>query len=217
MMGEKDFHDGAESRHVREAVGVFGKPDALEIAVDRLEASGFARADISVLASDKTVRERLGRLYGSVSEIVDDPRAPLATFVSKDSRAEGEAAVVSVPLYIGGIAGGLAVIASGGAMALAFAAAIGLGAVGAGVGGLLARVISHHHIDHVWEQLSQGGLVLWVSVRDDEAAARALEILIAAGASNAHLHELDREWSVKDRPSTVAQADPFLEPDSAVF
>jgi hypothetical protein len=216
-MAESEYHNGEESRHVREAVGVFGNPDALEAAVDRLEISGFSRADISVLASDTTVRERRGRLYRSVDEIVDDPRAPLATFVSKDSRVEGEAAVVSVPLYIGGIAGGLAVIASGGAMALAFAAAVGLGAVGAGVGGLLARVISHHHIDHVWEQLSQGGLVLWVSVRDDDDAARALEILTAAGASNAHLHELEREWSVKDRPVALAQPDPFLGADPAGF
>jgi hypothetical protein len=216
-MAEQDFHNGEESYHVREAVGVFGTPDALDDAVDRLEAAGFGHAAISVLANDKTVRERLGRLYRTVDEIVDDPRAPMASYVSKDSRTEGEAAVVGVPLYIGGIMGGLAVIASGGAMALAFAAAIGLGAVGAGAGGLLARVIAHRHIDHVWEQLSQGGLVLWVSVTDDETAARALEILIAAGASHAHLHELDREWSVKDRPVGVAQVDPFLGPDQAVF
>lgn len=216
-MAETKFHDEAESYHVREAVGVFSKPESLEAAVDQLEASGFSRADISVLADDKTVRERLGRLYGSVTEIVDDPRAPLTAYISRDSREEGEAAAVSVPLYIGGVLGGLAVVASGGAMALAFAAAIGLGAVGAGVGGLLARVVAHRHIDHIWEQLSQGGLVLWVSVSDDEAAARALKILVAAGASHAHLHEFDREWSLKNRPASVAQADPFLEPDPAQF
>ena len=184
---------------------------------DWLEASGFARATISMLARGQIVRERLGRFYRFVDEIVDDYPAPIATFVSKDSGTEGEAAVVSVPLYIGGIAGGLAVIASGGAMASAFAAAAGLGVVGAGVGGLLARMISHRHIEHVWGQLAQGGLVLWGSVRDDEAASLALEILIAAGASNAYLHELDRRWSVQGRPVGVMPADPFLRPDQAIF
>jgi hypothetical protein len=112
--------DGTLGYVHREAVGVFDNADALEAAVDELEISGFDRAAISVLASDKTVKDRLGRLYRSVAEIVDDPRAPLAAFVSKDSRVEGEAATVGVPLFIGGIAGGLAVVASGGALAAAF-------------------------------------------------------------------------------------------------
>ena len=201
---------GTESDFARQAVGVFGNADLLEAAVDELEISGFNRAAISVLASDKTVKDRLGRLYRSVAEIEDDPRAPLAPFVSKDSRVEGEAATVGVPLFIGGIAGGLAVVASGGALAAAFLAATAVGAVGAGIGGMLARVISNRHIEHVSEQLAQGGLVLWVGVRDDAGAARALEILIRAGARDAHLHEIQREWVWKNRPPTLAQPDPFL-------
>jgi hypothetical protein len=210
-MAENISDDGTPGAAQREAVGVFDDADALEAAVDELEISGFNRAAISVLANDKTVKDRLGRLYNTVAEIEDDPRAPLAVFVSKDSRVEGQAATVGVPLFIGGIAGGLAVVVSGGAMAAAFAAAIALGAVGAGIGGLLARVISHRHIDQVWEQLDKGGLVLWVGARDDATAARALEILIKGGARDAHLHEIQRESVWKNRPSTLAQPDPFLE------
>jgi hypothetical protein len=210
MMAENMSDDGTLSDSHREAVGDFDNADALEAAVDKLEISGFDRAAISVLASDKTVKDRLGRLYRSVAEIVDDPRAPLAAFVSRGSRVEGEAATVGVPLFIGGIAGGLAVVASGGALAAAFVAATAVGAVGAGIGGLLARVISNRHIEHVSEQLAQGGLVLWVGVRDDAGAARALEVLIEAGARDAHLHEIEREWIWKNRPRTLAQPDPFL-------
>jgi hypothetical protein len=215
IMSDIKPDDGTVTYAVREAVGVFESADALEAAVDKLEASGFNRAVISVLASDKVVRERLGRLYRSVNEIVDDPRAPLAIYVPQSSRVEGEAALVGVPLYIGGLAGGLAVVASGGAMALAFAAAIGVGAVGAGLGGLLVRVVAHRHIHRVREQLAQGGLVLWVSVRDNETAAHALAILIDAGARDSHLHEIEREWTLKDRPFALAQPDPFLEADPA--
>jgi len=209
MVDTSEDH-GTASYFARQAVGVFGNADLLEAAVDELEISGFNRAAISVLASDKTVKDRLGRLYRSVAEIMDDPRAPLTAFTSRDSRVGGEAAVVGAPLFIGGITGGLAVVASGGALAAAFAAAIALGAVGAGIGGVLARVISQHHTDRVAQQLAQGGLVLWVGVRDDAAAARALEILIKGGAHDAHLHEIQREWTVNDRPLKLVQIDPFL-------
>lgn len=207
--------NGAVTYTVREAVGVFDSADALETAVDQLESSGFNRASISVLASDKTVKQRLGRLYRSVDEIVDDPRAPQTIFVPQGSRAEGEAALVGVPLHIGGLADGFAVVASGGAMALAFAAAIGLGAVGAGVGGLLARVNAHRHVQRVREQLAQGGLVLWLRVRDDETAAHALAILIDADARDPHLHDIEREWILRDRPFACGQPDPFLAADPA--
>ncbi|MCW6511771.1 hypothetical protein [Lichenifustis flavocetrariae] len=215
MMAETKPDEGTEGYAAREVVGVFDTPEALEAAVDRLQISGFDRAAISVLASDKIVKERLGRLYDSVAEIVDDPRAPLAAFVSQDSRMEGKAAAVGAPLFIGGIAGGLAVVASGGALAAAIVAAMAAGAVGAGIGGLLARLMSHHHIDRVEQQLAQGGLVLWVSVRDDAAGANALEILIHGGARDAHLHEIQREWHLKDWSSTLGGPDPFLESDPA--
>lgn len=199
----------------REAVAVFADADALEAAVDELEISGFDRGAVSVLASDKTVRDRLGRLYRSVGEIMDDPRAPLTAFVSRDSRIAGEAATVGIPLFIGGIAGELAVVAAGGALAAIFAGAIAAGAVGAGIGGLLARAIAQRHVDRVWEQLSQGGLVLWVGVRDEAAGARALEILTRAGARDAHLHEIQRDWTLEDRPLARGQPDPLLGSDTA--
>jgi hypothetical protein len=209
-MAESTPDDGRESYDAREAVGVFETAEALEAAVDQLEISGFDRAAISVLASDAAVRDRLGGLYKSAADIEDDPKAPLAAFTSSDSMVGAESAAVGVPMYIGGMAGGLAAVASGGALALAFAAAVAGGAIGAGVGALLARVISERHLDHVREQLSQGGLVLWVNFSDDAAGARALAILIEGGARDAHLHEITRDWTLKDRPLALGQPDPFL-------
>jgi hypothetical protein len=48
------------------------------------------------------------------------------------------------------------------------------------------------------------------SVRDDEKAARVFEILIRAGAHDAQLHNIRRESVWMNRPSTLAQPDPFL-------
>jgi hypothetical protein len=209
-MVESKLDDGSEAYETREAVGVFDSAEALEAAVDKLEISGFDRAAISVLASDAVVRDRLGALYKSAADIEDDPRAPLAAFTSSDSILEAKSAAVGAPMFIGGIAGGLAAIASGGALALAFAGAVAGGAIGGGIGALFARVISERHVDHVCEQLSQGGLVLWVNFRDAAAGARALAILIDGGARDAHLHEIVREWTLKDRPFALGQPDPFL-------
>jgi hypothetical protein len=48
---------------VREAVGVFADPAALERAVDELEIASFDRAALSVLATDETIKDRVGHLY----------------------------------------------------------------------------------------------------------------------------------------------------------
>jgi len=210
-MAKSKSTDGTISYPPREAVGVFANPEALEAAVDELEVSGFDRAAISVLASDEKVKERIGHLYRTVGEAEDDRRAPQTGFVSKDSLAEGEAAVVALPLYIGGTAGVIAVVASGGALAATIAGAVAGSAAGAGVGALLAHTIARRHTDHVLEQLAQGGMVLWVIVLDDNAEKRALEILTKAGARDVHVHQIKREWTLKDRPFSDVQPDPFLE------
>jgi hypothetical protein len=202
--------DGTYSYPAREAVGVFADPAALEAAVDALEVAGFDRATVSVLATDETIKERVGRLYRHVAEIEDDSRVPQGAFASTDSRVEGEAAAVGIPLYIGGCAGAYAAVASGGALTAAIAATIAGGAVGAGLGALLAVAIGRRHADHVAEQLGQGGMVLWVSLRDDNAQQRALRILTEAGARDVHVHEIERKWTLKDRPLSEAQFDPFL-------
>jgi hypothetical protein len=63
------------------------------------------------------------------------------------------------------------------------------------------------------EQLAQGGMVLWVSLRDDNAEKRALQILTKAGARDVHVHQIQREWTLKDIPLSEAQPDSLLEHD----
>lgn len=208
-MTNSNSSDATCSYPSREAVGVFANPDALEAAVGELEVSGFPRAAISVLASDEKVRERVGRLYRTVGEIEDDRHAPQTGFVSKDSLEGGEAAAVGIPCYLGAVAA-VAFIASGGALAVTIAAAVAGGVGGAGLGALLARAISHHHRDHILAQLAQGGMVLWVNVGDAAAERRALQILTKAGGDDVHVHDIQREWTLKDQPLSDVQPDPFL-------
>lgn len=181
----------------REAVGVFPDPITLEAAVNELEKSGFDPAAISVLGADGVVRKRVG-LYRSVAEIEDDARAPRAPFVSRYKRTTDETAAVAFPLYIGGLAGLAAVVASGGALALAIAVAIIGTAAGASLGGLLAGAIAEHHAKQIQQQIEQGGLVLWVKVDDAGAETRALAALEKAGARDVHVHQIRRRWAVDE-------------------
>ncbi len=180
----------------REAVGVFSDPNALETAVNELEVSGFDRASISVLGSDAEVRKRVGRPYGNVAEIEDDARAPRASFEPESERIENQAATVVFPLYIGGLAGAAAVVAAGGALALAIAVAIIASAAGVTLGGLLAGAIAEHHATRIEEQIAQGGLVLWVKVADSNAEKRALAVLENCGAHDVHIHEVHQSVGV---------------------
>lgn len=191
---------------MKEAVGVFRDPDALEAAIDELEVSGFDRAALSVLATDAKATDQVARFYRTIKEVEDSGRAPRGSFVSRDSRTEGEAAAVGIPLYVGGFAGAAAVAASGGALALAIAVAIGGGAIGAGFGAILAAAIARHHAEGVREQLDKGGLVLWVSVPDSDAEQRAVAILNKMGAQDVHVHQIKREWAEVRMP----QFDPLL-------
>ena len=204
QMSNADENDGK----VKEAVGVFRDDKALEAAVDELEVAGFDRAAMSVLATDAQAKEQVERFYHTVKDIEDNSRAPYNAFVSRDSRIEGEAAAVGLPIYVGGCAGAAAVAAMGGALALAIAAAIVGGAAGAGLGAIFAAAIARPHAADVQEQLDKGGLVLWVNVPNVEAEKRAVTVLNKMGAKDVHVHSIKHDWG--PLPSTLPQADPFL-------
>jgi hypothetical protein len=197
--------------NVREAIGVFSVPEALERAVDELEVSGFDRAALSVLASEGTIKDRVGHLYRNIAEIVDGRHVPQRAFVESDSRVEGAAAAIGIPCYIGSVAGaGVTAVGFGAATAAIVAGAVMGGVAGAGLGALLAGAMIRRHVHEVSGRLAEGGLVLWVSLRDDDAERRALHILTNAGGRDVHVHEVEREWTLKDRPLADVQFDPFL-------
>jgi hypothetical protein len=195
---------------IREVVGVFGTGDKLEAAVEALEARGFTREDISVMASREAVVENLNHRFETIRQMEDDPRVPQAAFVAKSDLREGKAAVISIPLYIGASVGALAVVASGGALALAIAAAVSGGLVGGGLGGLAAHAIGEKHAESLQQHIAAGGLLLWVRISDRVREAEAIEVLRTSGAEDVHAHDIKRTWGEKDVPLHDWQPDPFL-------
>jgi hypothetical protein len=206
--------NGMTRYQVREVVGLFPTPANLQAAIDQLEMGGFDRAQISVLGNRAQLKDHLSHLPGDVSSksMEDDKDIPRDA-ADDDSGPEFEAAAVSVPIYVLGVGSLAVVIASGGSLALAVGALVLGGAVGGGVGGLLAHAIGKEHRDRIAEQVERGGLLLWVQPRNTEQEQKATELLKQNNASDVHIHEISREWGMKEVPLHDAQFDPALERD----
>ncbi|MGD9538127.1 MAG: hypothetical protein AB7P52_10900 [Alphaproteobacteria bacterium] len=175
---------------VREAVGVFDSHDRMQAAIDELLISGFDRAELSLLASEKAAEEKLGGRYKRVTELEDDSRAPRTVYVDTESRGGAAGGLIGGLMYVGGVVAVGAVAASGGTLAAIVGAAALAGGAGALIGSLLAGWIGDRHARYIQEQLDRGGLLLWVRTWDAEKEKRAVEIMSRHSGRDVHVHTL---------------------------
>ncbi|WP_052709983.1 hypothetical protein [Azospirillum thiophilum] len=188
--------DASESHGmVREAVAVFDSRDALQSAVDDLTMAGFQRHELSVLANDETIRDRLGQVPGDVGDLAHDPEAPRQSYLSPEDVGSGQGAAVGFPAYVGAIIATGAVLATGGT-ALAAAAAAAAAGVGSGAAGsFLSQWITDKRNEPMLQHLDKGGILLWVSVGDAARERIALEILNRHAVRSAEVHEVRQTGS----------------------
>ena len=169
---------------------MFERPDKLQEAIDDLMSSGFDRAELSLLAAEKTVDEKLGHKYGKITELEDDPIVPRCCYVSTESIGDAEGGLIGGLMYVGATAAAGAVVATGGTLALVIAAAALAGGVGGLLGSLLAKWVGDHHAHYLQEQLDHGGLLLWVRAWNPDDEKRASEILSKHSGRDVHVHIL---------------------------
>ncbi|MBW7852327.1 MAG: hypothetical protein H3C38_17670 [Rhodospirillales bacterium] len=180
----------AQEPRIREAVGAFRDVPSLEKTFDDLLTAGFAHSDISLLASDDTVKRKLGRFYVDVREAADDPQAPRRDFPSVQARTEGKGALTSMLGYIGALTAGGVTIATGGAAGAVIAAGVLGGGALAALGAALGRAVDSQFTDDLQRQVERGGIILWVKVADADQERRAQEVLRRHGAEGVHVHSL---------------------------
>ena len=178
-----------ESLPACEVVGVFHTPEDLESAIDELLSSGFDRAELSLLASQAAVAQKLG-YYREARELADEPSVPRAAFVSTAAIGDAEGALIGGLAYVGATVAIGAVVMSGAAMGAAIAAAVLAGGSGGLVGSVLARWVGHHHATHLQDQIENGGLLLWVRAWNHNDEARALQIVTKHAADHVHAQGL---------------------------
>lgn len=175
---------------IREAVGVFNSADTLQGAIDELLSSGFDRAELSFLASERAVEEKLGHHYEKVRELEDNSKVPRAAYVSTESIGDAEGGLVGGLMYVGATAAAGAVVATGGTLAATIAAAVLAGGVGALMSAVPAKWLDDHHAHYLQEQLDHGGLLLWVRTWDAADEKRAVEILGKHSGRDVHVHTM---------------------------
>ena len=182
-----------EARTVREAVGIFHRPEDLQSAIDELLSSGFHRAELSLLANEHAVEEKLGHRYEKVRVLADDPAVPRAAYVSTEAIGGAEGGLIGGLTYVGAVVAAGAIVASGGTLAAIIAAAALAGGAGGLIGSILAKWVGDHHAHYLQEQIDRGGLLLWVRTWNVEDEKRAVEILKKHSGSDVHVHTLPAE------------------------
>ncbi|MGA9486165.1 MAG: hypothetical protein WBV25_03690 [Methylocella sp.] len=173
-----------------ETVAVFEAATDFEDAIDELMCSGFDRADLSVVASDERVEEKLGHKYRTVAELEDDGTVPRSSYVAPESIHEAEGALVGGPFYVGAVAAIAFVLAYGGSLAAEIDGALLAGAAGGLIGFLFAKSIGNRHLRQQREQMARGGLLLWVRTPDVPRMKSAVEILFNHSGRDVHVHAI---------------------------
>jgi hypothetical protein len=178
-------------------------------------SAGFDRSELSLLAGERAIEDKLGHAYRRVQELEDDPAVPRAAYFGNHSLAEARTGVIGGLAYIGAMVGAGAVVASGGTLAAAIAAAAIAGGGSGLIGGLAAQFLGRERAKALQSQLDHGGLLLWVHVRDQAHEQRAIEILTRHGAEDVHVHELPGSRDPAANPLSGVEIDPFL-PDARI-
>jgi hypothetical protein len=210
MSTEDKADTGEETYRIREAVGLLPDITSLDKAIESLIGKGFSREDLSVLSPDKSHHGVIAGQFAPSAKVMDDPDAPRTSVIDHESAMEIKAAAIGIPAQVGAFAGAIVAVASGGVLAAAIAALIAGGAAGGGLGALLSHAVSKRHREDLQRQLANGGIILWVQTPDKADEEKAMATLASCGATNIHVHEIERSWGMDDVPLARAQPDPFL-------
>lgn len=180
---------------VREAVAVFDSADALQRAVDDLSLAGFERHELSLMANNDTLRDRLGHVPRDVEEVKHAPDVPRQSYVAPEEVGDAQGVAVGIPAYVGAVIATGAVLATGGTALAAAAAAAAAGVGGGALGGTLAAWLTDKRGEPLREHLDKGGILLWVNLRDAEHERTAREILSRHAARPVEIHDVPQTGS----------------------
>lgn len=78
-----------------ETVGVFDDLPALQKTAEDLEEAGFKHSDLSLLATERTIEDKLGHIYRKVEDIDNDPDMPPLAYTAPTPIGNAEGGVVA--------------------------------------------------------------------------------------------------------------------------
>lgn len=184
---------------IREAVGVFFDSEHLKETINELQAVGFSRDELGLLASEYAVQESLGDLYIRTNQDEDSAQAPELAFVEMEADEQQKQSVGGGLAFVGtsGVVG--AVVASsaflGGALVAALSGVLAVGAVGAAA----AAVINQSDAEYLQQHVDEGHILLFVRISDAAREDEVLDILRRHAGIDVKMYEIPKQ-ELSDRP-----------------
>jgi hypothetical protein len=168
-----------------EIVGVLHDGESLEEAIGALASAGWDRAELSLLGGQDLLGTGLGDQPAPAR--ADDPAAPHGAAVVKDDVRQMRTLTAGIAGTVAAFLAAGATIMSGGATLVAI---IGAAVSGGGAAALVEAVgkgVDLRREDHLREQVAQGGILLWATLREPSDEIKAKEILARCGATDVHV------------------------------
>jgi hypothetical protein len=161
-------------------VGFFEDQTELEKAINDLQSVGVDRSQLSML-SRRSFEEHDPQDVSDVADLAMSPERDGKPATSEVDIRQGRTMVSGMAGAVGGTAAGAITLLTGAAAAVALPIAAAAG-VGLGFATHLAgRKASEAETASLREQLEHGGIVLWVTARNESEEEKAIETLKGHG------------------------------------
>lgn len=181
---ENNRAESDRSRPV-EIVGIFNSYETLQGAIDDLLLAGFARCELSLSG-----QQQGERAIEPVLKLADDPQARRVDHFCSEALGDAEGSLIGGFALIPAFAGTWVAGAAGAGVAATAGLTAATGGTGALVGLALAYMLSKKwHAEHR-RQVEEGGMLLWVGLREPSQKDVATDILKSHGAHDVHSHDL---------------------------
>ena len=148
-----------------------------------LLAAGFDASDVSVLAPHDALADHFDDRIPSPEQLADSPDTPREDLAREAAVAAAAHAIAEGLSMIGAIGAAGMAYAVGGPVGVATTTGA---AVESSVEGVLSGFVNESYSGRFEQNLADGGLVVWVRVRDAERAEAARAVLAEHGG--AHIH-----------------------------
>ena len=175
----------AGRRHV---VAVFHAVEPFGAALKDLQAQGFDRSRLSVLAEHAAVRDHFDGEVPAAEILADSPDTPREGLDAEDAVHAAAHFLAEAISAIGTLAAAGAAYAVGGPIGVAAAAS---DAAESTADRMLSRFVDGTYRRRFEQSIRDGGIVCWVDVADNAECIAAWRVLNAHGGE--HVHEVDAD------------------------
>ncbi|MBT5074938.1 MAG: hypothetical protein HOJ34_01640 [Kordiimonadaceae bacterium] len=161
---------------IREVVALFNDEEEMLETIDELEGKGFDRSEISIMPPLGQVERALGHQVDDIYATSNDPETPRSFPLDNASWGDAQGVLLAAPFLAGAFSVTIFGASNGLSTINTLLMAILTGCIGSLIGYLIMLLIKKRHKDQIDDQISRGGLAMWVHVRDNAHARRAIRI-----------------------------------------